>query len=166
MQAKHSHWKRAAKIIVMLLLLMLWMWGATALYLGVPGVLWIKCAVTLAFALSLPAVFIFSRSFIQGSLLSVCLFTLLILWWQTLAPTNNKDWAPDVAEISQGDISGDILTMYGVRNFTYKTEQLFDQDWDTRTYDLNNLQGVDIFLSYRPLQRSIMEMFKIAQTWG
>ncbi len=148
MQAKNSHWKRAAKIIVMLLLLLLWVWGVTALYLGVSGAVWSKYIAVLAFALFLPAVFIFSRSFFQGSLLSFCLFTLLIMWWQTLIPTNNKDWAPDVAEISHGDISGDILTMYGVRNFTYKTEQFFDQDWDTRTYDLNNLQGVDIFLSY------------------
>jgi hypothetical protein len=38
--------------------------------------------------------------------------------------------------------------MYGVRNFDYKTEQLYYQHWDTRTYNLSNLQGVDIFLSY------------------
>jgi hypothetical protein len=63
-------------------------------------------------------------------------------------PTGVKDWAPDVAKISHGEIHGDILTMYGVRNFAYKSEQLYYQHWGTRTYNLNNLEGVDIFLSY------------------
>ncbi len=38
--------------------------------------------------------------------------------------------------------------MYNVRNFDYRSVSDFDQNWETRTYDLNNLQGLDLFLSY------------------
>jgi hypothetical protein len=148
MQSKYSYWKMVAKIIVILLLLSLWGWGVMALYFCVSGSLWIKYLSALAFALFLPVAFILSGSFLRGSLLSFCLFVVLILWWQTLKPTNNKDWAADVAQISHGEIKGAVLTMYGVRNFEYKSEQLYYQDWETRRYDLNNLQGIDLFLSY------------------
>ena len=65
-----------------------------------------------------------------------------------MTPTHDKDWAPDVAQISRGEIEGDNLVMYNVRNFDYRSVDDFDQKWETRTYNLKNLQGLDLFLSY------------------
>ena len=136
------------KSIVIFALLCLWIWGVFALFLNIPGPALFKYVISTVFVLILPGIFIYSRSFFHWTVLSLCVFAVLLLWWQTLTPTSNKDWAPDVAQISHGRIEGDILTMYGVRNFDYKTEQLYYQDWNTRTYNLSNLQGIDIFLSY------------------
>jgi hypothetical protein len=71
-----------------------------------------------------------------------------MIWWQTLKPSNNRDWAADVAQISHGEIQGDKLIMYNVRNFSYTSETDFEKSWETREYDLTKLQGLDIFLSY------------------
>jgi len=136
------------KIVVVVALILAWIWGVVALFLNIPDPMLIKYCVSTVFAVLLPAVFIYSRSFLQATMLGICFFAVLLLWWQTLTPSSDKDWAYDVAQISHGKINGDILTMYGVRNFEYKTEQLSYQHWDTRTYNLNNLQGLDIFLSY------------------
>ncbi|MFT5698725.1 MAG: hypothetical protein ACI8ZB_001580 [Desulforhopalus sp.] len=136
------------KIVVVVALIFVWIWGVVALFLNTPGPMAIKYCVSIVFAVLLPAVFIYSRSFIRGTVLSLCVFGVLLFWWQTLTPSNDKDWAPDVAKISHGEIRGDILTMFNVRNFEYKSEQLYYQHWDTRTYNFNNLEGVDIFLSY------------------
>jgi len=35
-----------------------------------------------------------------------------------------------------------------VRNFKYRSESDYDQRWETRTYDLDRLRGVDLFLSF------------------
>lgn len=136
------------KIVVSLVLFMCWVWGATAIFLAGPGPHWLHTLCASLFGLFLPGVFIFSRSFARGSVLCLGVFALVVVWWQTLMPTNEKDWALDVARISHGEIQGDILVMHNVRNFDYKSEQIFYQRWETRKYDLNKLEGLDIFLSY------------------
>lgn len=148
MATKYNYLKLITKITLVLILIVAWIWGFAALYLAGPGSHWVQFLFAAAFGLLLPTAFLFTKSFAQGCILSLCLFALLLLWWQTLTPTSVKDWAPDVAKISHGEIQGNTLTMYNVRNFDYKSEQLFYQQWETRKYNLENLQGVDIFLSY------------------
>jgi len=131
-----------------LILIALWGWGGCALFFSGPGPHWLNTILAFFFIFFLPGAFIFCRSFIRAVLACAVVFVILIIWWQTLEPTNFKDWAPDVAKISHGSIEGDTLTMYNVRNFDYKSETVFHQQWETRTYKLSNLQGVDIFLSY------------------
>jgi len=148
MAEKFKYLRMTFRILIVLLLILAWVWGATALYIAGPGSQGLNRILALFFVVFMPFSFAFSKSFGKGVMLCLGLFAILILWWQTLTPTHEKDWAPDVAKISHGHIQGDTLTMYNVRNFDYETEQIFLQDWDTRTYDLGNLQGLDIFLSY------------------
>lgn len=133
---------------LLFILLIGWMYGTTALFLTGPGLFGLNVILACVFALFLPAVFIWTQSFLKGYLLCLCLFVVFLLWWQALKPTNDKDWAPDVARISHGEIQENKLIMHNVRNFDYKNEFIFYEKWETRTYDLNNLRGVDIFLSY------------------
>lgn len=148
MAVKFNSLRLLTKVAAILILILAWLWGATALWLAGPGPHWVQILIALAFGSFLPAAFLFTDSFAKGCTLSLFLFALLLLWWQTLTPTNEKDWALDVARISHGEIQGNTLTMYNVRNFDYKSETLFYQHWETRNYNLKNLQGMDIFLSY------------------
>jgi len=136
------------EVILFLCLFLAWVWGVTALYLAGPAPHWLQLLLACIFGLFLPAAFFFTRSFIRGSASCLVIFTILLVWWQTLTPTHDKDWAPDVAQISHGEIEGDNLVMYNVRNFDYRSVDDFDQKWETRTYNLKNLQGLDLFLSY------------------
>ena len=40
------------------------------------------------------------------------------------------------------------MTIENVRNFKYRSETDYDQRWETRTYDLDRIKGVDLFLSF------------------
>jgi hypothetical protein len=40
------------------------------------------------------------------------------------------------------------VTIENVRNFKYRSESDFDQRWETRTYNLDRIRGVDLFLSF------------------
>jgi hypothetical protein len=69
-------------------------------------------------------------------------------WWLAIPPSNDRPWYPDVARLPYGTVNGHLLTLHNVRDFDYRSETDYRQHWETRTYDLNKLQGVDLFLSY------------------
>jgi hypothetical protein len=137
------------KGIIFSILVLVWGWGCLALFFSGPDPIWLKTSLTCFFALLLPGTFLFSRSFSRPFTLCLVFLGTLLLWWQTLEPTNNKEWASDVARISHGEIRGDTLVMHNVRNFRYEKDgKILEERWETREYDLNTLQGLDLFLSY------------------
>ncbi|MBO0735476.1 MAG: DUF4105 domain-containing protein [Alphaproteobacteria bacterium] len=76
-------------------------------------------------------------------------FVLLVIgWWRTLTPTNDRNWAPDVARAVTADIDGDRLMVHNVRNFTWRSETDFDQRWEERAYHLSHVTDVDLIMSY------------------
>ena len=75
-------------------------------------------------------------------------FVLVLGWWLLLAPSNDRDWVADVRELPRAEIDGDRLVIHNVRNFDYRSETDFTERWETREYDLRDLQGVDLFMSY------------------
>ncbi|SEQ95303.1 protein of unknown function [Faunimonas pinastri] len=77
-----------------------------------------------------------------------CALVLVAIWWTTIRPSNHRDWAPDVAHTVTAEIHGNTATVHNVRNFEWRTETDFTPRWETRTYNLDELDTVDLFLSY------------------
>lgn len=75
-------------------------------------------------------------------------FVVVLSWWLTLEPRNDRHWLPDQARLARAEIEGDNLTIYNVRNFNYRTETDFDERWETRTFDLRQLNALDLYLVY------------------
>jgi len=96
-----------------------------------------------------PLVILYYYKLTRRALVSIgIVFIALLIWWQTLIPVNNKDWAPEVANTPYGTISDNVLTLHNVRNFKYQTETEFTEKWETRTYDLSQITSIDLFMSY------------------
>lgn len=72
---------------------------------------------------------------------------LLAWWWLGVRPSNDRDWMPEVAELTYGDIGGDVVTLHNVRDFRWRTQDDYDVRWRTRRYDLSRLESVDLVLS-------------------
>ncbi|TLX56619.1 hypothetical protein DN824_15285 [Stutzerimonas nosocomialis] len=73
---------------------------------------------------------------------------VLLSWWYTLQPSNQRTWADDVARISRGRVDGEQLLLDNVRNFHWRSDQDYDITWESRTYDLRQLASVDLLTSY------------------
>lgn len=71
----------------------------------------------------------------------------LLLWWRSILPHGDLDWADELKHISTGEIDGDRLLIHNLRNFDWHTEQDYQVRWESREYDLGQLVGVDMLLS-------------------
>ena len=84
----------------------------------------------------------------QGLFIYLILHATLLLWWNSLTPSNQHQWEDDVAQMTSGKVNGDQVTLFNVRNFTWHSETDYTPHWDTRHYDLSKLQSVDMLTSH------------------
>ncbi len=80
------------------------------------------------------------------------------IWWSAgllmvlvpylmIRPSNDKTWEPEFGRTGYADVSGDVITLYNVRNFEHHSRGEFDQRWETRKFHLSKLRGLDYFQS-------------------
>ncbi len=90
----------------------------------------------------------FVRPFLRGLVATLLPVVTVALWWTSIPPSNTRDWTPDVARTARASSDGSRVTIENVRNFKYRSESDYDQRWETRTYNLDRIRGVDLFLSF------------------
>jgi hypothetical protein len=126
-------------------LAVLWAGGAFGYDLPVP--VWLRITVSVCWLVGAFAAWFVLRPRIVARLAIVLGFAIILGWWLTVPPSSNRDWKPEVAVLAHADLNGDQLTIHNLRNFDYQTAGTFTPRYETRTYDLTKLKGLDIFLS-------------------
>jgi hypothetical protein len=125
-------------------------WSALALWFRLPAPEVLRAAAAIVFAIlglaTIVALF-FRRSRIALVIFAAA-FGGLLVWWSTIKPPLDGDWAPDVARQTTGVVEGDILTLSDVRDFEWRTDSDFTEKWSKRSYDLSKLKTLDLFLAY------------------
>ena len=72
----------------------------------------------------------------------------LVVLWSSIEPTNERDWQPEVAVLPYATIEGDRVTVHNIRNFDYRSETDFTPAYYDKSFDLRELQSLDIVTSY------------------
>lgn len=141
-------------LLALSLLLILGIWGGLALWYQLPSPSWLKVIVIGAWsALGLAALSALCGWLPSGAgewtpaAFVLCLVTLLA-WWTSIVPSHQRIWADDVARMLESRVDGNQVTLSNVRNFTWRGEQDYDVNWETRHYDLSQLRSADLVLSY------------------
>lgn len=71
------------------------------------------------------------------------------VFWSSLQPAQDRQWADDVARRLQvRSFDGRHVVLDNVRNFTWRSETDYDIAWEQRHYDLEQLRSADVLLSY------------------
>jgi hypothetical protein len=123
-------------------------WGALALYYSVPGREPLRTALAVAFGLGTGLAFACLRNRRRTLLGFGVVFAILLAWWISIAPSNRRDWQPEVAVLPWATRDGDLVTVHAIRNFDYRTEQDFVPQYYDRTFDLGRLNEVDLIAVY------------------
>lgn len=125
-------------------------WCTLVVWFRLPAIEWMRgtlAAMFLLLTLVTTCSLVTSRRWIVLAAYA-CLCAVVLAWWTTITPSNDRDWTPDVARNVTGMIEGDRLTVNNVRNFSWHSDTEFEQRWERRDYSLSRLINVDLILSY------------------
>jgi Domain of unknown function (DUF4105) len=125
-------------------------WGAFALWYQLPGNAAIRTMGSAAWVIgviALVAIAIHRRSWLPLGAYAL-MYVVLLLWWASIAPSNQRTWADDASHLLTGAVQGSNVTLNNVRDFTWRSDDDYDVRWETRHYDLDHLVSADAVLSY------------------
>lgn len=147
----HRAWRpvtlRVLRALLWLLLLIATLWAFGALWFDFP-LASLRQPAAILYALSAIAVFALIRNRWRALAVVTGGFLLILGWWLTLKPSNDRDWKPDVARTGWAEIDGDRITLHNVRNCDYRTETDYTPRWETRVVDLSHLHGIDLAITF------------------
>jgi hypothetical protein len=134
-------------LLSVLLLFPATLWGAAAIVHRLPDAR-LGIAALFTALMALATRLLWQRRPLAMLAVIVPVWALLLGWWATIVPSQDRDWQPDVAQVATARVDGDTLTVTNVRNFNWRSDTDFDPRWETRQYRLGDLRGADLFLSY------------------
>jgi hypothetical protein len=68
--------------------------------------------------------------------------------WSRIEPSNDRPFRAEEGVLPYAEIDGDRVTVHHVRNFQYRTETDFTPAYYDKTYDLRELDSVDLIAVY------------------
>lgn len=138
-------WLCSAGTWLVLWIGVLWAFGAFWFDFPQPG---LRMWVAALFGIVAVLVPVFVRPLWRAKLVVAVGVTLVMTWWLSLQPRQYRDWKPVVALTPRAVIEGEMVTIYNVRNFEYRSEEDYTPRYERRVLDLGNLRGVDVFINY------------------
>jgi hypothetical protein len=132
-------------IFVWALFGVLTLWAVAALYFDA-RVSWLRLPLAAIYGLGMLAVLTRVRPRRLAAGICAGGFVLVLAWWLSLKPSNQRDWQPDVAVLPYAEITGSQVTIHSIRNCAYRTETDFDPHYYDKTFNLGDLRTVDLFL--------------------
>lgn len=139
--------RKIAFVFVALIAFLVNVWACAALYFDLP-VPWLRVPAAGLYLIAMVAAQWFLRRGHKGLVAAFAGFAVVLLWWLSIKPSNDHAWQPDNAKTAHAEIDGDQVTIHDFRNCDYRSETDYTCAWETRSYDLANLRGADIFITW------------------
>lgn len=135
-------------ILITVVLVLAVAWATAALWFDGPASRWGAGFISALFACGCLVLLIWLRPYRYALFIVFVAFFAVLVWWLSIAPKNDRDWLPDVSRTPYSVLEGTRLTIHNVRNFDYRSETDFTEQWEERTFDLDKLRGADLFVCY------------------
>ena len=135
-------------ILAGVIVILLTGWNAGVLYYSTTGGSRGTGILALAFVVVTASAFIFLPRRKRTLVVFMIVFGVVLVWWLTWPASNQRPWQPEVAQVPWATQEGEVVTIHNVRNFDYRTETEFTPRWETRRYDLRELDSGDLIAVY------------------
>ena len=123
-------------------------WAAMAIWFDGPASRALAGGLDVALAAAVVALLVVVRPMRRAVLAVLVLWGVVLGWWLSIPPRADRDWQRDVARVATADFDGDLVHLQNVRDFDYRSETDYTERWEDRTYDLSQVRGVDLFVSF------------------
>lgn len=143
----HRVLKKAGVALAFLIgpLLVIWIFGLITFCGPMPGTGNLILAI-LWTAASLAICFIRKKRWQQA--LGLGLALVIVIPYLSLKPSHDRNWVEAQAMTSSATVTGDILDIHNFRSFDYDAEGSPIRKWESRTYDLTEIRGMDFFMTH------------------
>lgn len=122
-------------------------WATLAIYYSNLPWHWLRLTLAIIFAVfSIWALWIVRRRVF--SIFFIVLFAIVLVWWLSIKPSQDRPWQPQVAVMPRAIINGDSVLITGFRNFDYRSRDDFTIRYEERQVFLSHLIGLDFFIAY------------------
>lgn len=76
------------------------------------------------------------------TVLLLIILLVFLIWFFLNSPSNNRDWATDQAILPYSEINGSKISIYNIRNFSYKSVSDFIPNYYDKVFDLDDIETV------------------------
>lgn len=135
-------------LVFTLVIAVLTVWASLAIYYSNISSEGARSGIAIGFTLCTAAAFLFFKKRFWTFIGFLIIFCLVVAWWLTIKPSNDRDWQPDVAVLPYASVQDNLVTVHNIRNLTYRTETDFDVHYYDKTVDINKLDSVDMIAVY------------------
>jgi hypothetical protein len=135
------------RVLSWLTLIAMTMWGTLAIYYSnLPPIAREVCSVF--FALAAVVVLVWVRPWHRAVAVFLVGFAIMLIGWLAIPPSNDRDWQAEVTVLPYATLDGDRVTVHNIRNFDYRSEADFTPGYYDKTFDIQQLDSVDLIASY------------------
>jgi hypothetical protein len=139
--------RRTATALAIIVAVSLNLWAAMAIYFDSPIASLRAFTAILYLAAVVTACFFFRRNY-RWLAVAYAGFALVVIWWLSMKPSSEGDWKPNHVKTAFANVNGDQVTIQNIRNCDYRTELDYTCQWEVRSYNLANLRGADLFITW------------------
>lgn len=75
-------------------------------------------------------------------------FIAVLIVFFSLSPRNDRMWQDEAEKIIQFKFTDGKIEIQNVRNFIWRTKDDYDVNWETRRYDIEKLESIDLIVSH------------------
>lgn len=143
--------KVAGLLLLGVVVIAIGIWGALAINFLGPQHEIFRLSLTFAFAaVSIITLIALASRRWRWRILAVdyFLFMVLLFWFFSIKPSNDRDWQADVAVLPYATVQDNLVTVHNIRNFNYRSETDYTPAYYDKRFDLNKLNGVDVIAVY------------------
>jgi hypothetical protein len=124
------------------------LWSVMAIYFSNLPAAWLRALAACIYVIGIAFVLIRVRPWRVARWVLLGAFAFVAAWFLVIPPSNERDWQPDVAVLPYAEISGDKVTIHGIRNCDYRSESDYTVQHYDKTLNLAELQSADFYVVY------------------